>query len=140
MSPSETAHDFRSAILVVPHTGAFEISRKKILNRTAKTHRYHLLFKRFWCLRTESNRRRAGLQPTALPTELPRQIWSTRLDSNQRYVGVAVRSHCPLGHECKWLGWLDSNQRMRESKSLALPLGDTPILVLPTGLEPASPA
>ena len=26
-----------------------------------------------------------------------------------------------------WLGWLDSNQRMWESKSHALPLGDTPI-------------
>ena len=26
-----------------------------------------------------------------------------------------------------WQGWLDSNQRMRESKSLALPLGDTPV-------------
>ena len=26
-----------------------------------------------------------------------------------------------------WLGWLDSNQRMRESKSRALPLGYTPI-------------
>ncbi len=25
-----------------------------------------------------------------------------------------------------WLGWLDSNQRMPESKSGALPLGDTP--------------
>ncbi len=27
----------------------------------------------------------------------------------------------------KWLGWLDSNQRMAESESAALPLGDTPI-------------
>ena len=26
-----------------------------------------------------------------------------------------------------WLGWLDSNQRMRESKSRALPLGYTPM-------------
>ena len=25
-----------------------------------------------------------------------------------------------------WLGWLDSNQRMAESESAALPLGDTP--------------
>ncbi len=29
--------------------------------------------------------------------------------------------------EIKWLGWLDSNQRMTESKSVALPLGYTPI-------------
>ncbi len=28
-----------------------------------------------------------------------------------------------------WLGRLDSNQRVRESKSLALPLGDAPILL-----------
>ena len=29
-----------------------------------------------------------------------------------------------------WLGWLDSNQRMTGSKPVALPLGDTPILLL----------
>ena len=28
-----------------------------------------------------------------------------------------------------WQGWLDSNQRMRESKSLALPLGYTPVFL-----------
>ena len=33
----------------------------------------------------------------------------------------------PPGRQEKWLGRLDSNQRMRESKSLALPLGDTPV-------------
>ncbi len=27
----------------------------------------------------------------------------------------------------KWLGWLGSNQRMQESKSCALPLGDIPM-------------
>lgn len=26
-----------------------------------------------------------------------------------------------------WLGWLDLNQRMTESESVALPLGDTPV-------------
>ena len=37
----------------------------------------------------------------------------------------AVNFHSP---EFKgWQGWLDSNQRMRESKSLALPLGYTPV-------------
>ena len=30
-------------------------------------------------------------------------------------------------HEKSWQGWLDSNQRVRESKSLALPLGYTPV-------------
>ena len=33
----------------------------------------------------------------------------------------------PLRAAWLWLGWLDSNQRMRESKSRALPLGYTPI-------------
>ena len=28
--------------------------------------------------------------------------------------------------QLKWLGWPDSNPRLRESKSRALPLGDTP--------------
>lgn len=31
------------------------------------------------------------------------------------------------GLASKWLGWLDSNQRMLGSKPSALPLGDTPI-------------
>ena len=31
------------------------------------------------------------------------------------------------GYVCFWLGRLDSNQRVRESKSLALPLGDAPM-------------
>ena len=33
-----------------------------------------------------------------------------------------------------WLGRLDSNQRMRESKSLALPLGDTPVRKKKSGI------
>ena len=32
-----------------------------------------------------------------------------------------------LGRRSAWLGRLDSNQRVRESKSLALPLGDAPL-------------
>ena len=39
---------------------------------------------------------------------------------------AAVRQQ-PLTPQAK-LGWLDSNQRMAESKSAALPLGDTPSL------------
>ena len=35
-----------------------------------------------------------------------------------------------------WQGWLDLNQRMRESKSLALPLGYTPIGKRGMGLKP----
>ena len=35
--------------------------------------------------------------------------------------------YAPIRALLYWLGWLDSNQRMRESKSRALPLGYTPI-------------
>ena len=39
-----------------------------------------------------------------------------------------------------WLGWLGSNQRMTESKSVALPLGYTPIRVVgEDGFEPPNP-
>ena len=37
-----------------------------------------------------------------------------------------------------WLGWWDSNPRIKESKSFALPLGYIPIkMVLGEGLEPS---
>jgi hypothetical protein len=43
------------------------------------------------------------------------------------------KEECPKRNLCvealDWLGWLDSNQRITESKSVALPLGDTPILI-----------
>jgi hypothetical protein len=41
----------------------------------------------------------------------------------------------------KWLGYLDSNQGMTESKSVALPLGYTPsIKMVPAkGIEPSTP-
>ena len=35
----------------------------------------------------------------------------------------------PQGRFFYWLGWLDSNQRMPVSKTGALPLGDSPILL-----------
>lgn len=38
-----------------------------------------------------------------------------------------------------WQGWLDLNQRMWESKSHALPLGNIPVVVTPAGIEPAIP-
>ena len=35
----------------------------------------------------------------------------------------------------KWLGWLDSDQRMTESKSVALPLGYTPVSKNKSGVD-----
>ena len=51
---------------------------------------------------------------------------------------VTGRHVRPLHHGTIWLRWQDSNLRMRESKSLALPLGYTPIMVPTTGIEPAT--
>ncbi len=39
-----------------------------------------------------------------------------------------MRLYGPRRIQANWLGWQDSNLRMRESKSRALPLGDTPTL------------
>lgn len=43
--------------------------------------------------------------------------------------GKRKNRQAPDGARRFWLGWRDSNPRMRESKSRALPLGDTPVLV-----------
>ena len=71
--------------------------------------------------RAQSSPRRAGTEQSGISSDddplaqsaeqLPFKQWVR--GSNPRRV--------------KWLGWLDSNQRMRESKSRALPLGDTPM-------------
>ena len=37
------------------------------------------------------------------------------------------RPHCDLSSFNFWLGWRDSNPRVTESESVALPLGDTPV-------------
>lgn len=50
-----------------------------------------------------------------------------------RFVGFAYVLALALSG---WQGWLDSNQRIRESKSLALPLGYTPIWQGRLGIEP----
>ena len=48
-----------------------------------------------------------------------------------------------MAHLIKWLGYLDSNQGVTESKSVALPLGYTPIgthqVVGRDGFEPPNP-
>jgi hypothetical protein len=43
---------------------------------------------------------------------------------------IKRKSLNPLRIKALWLGWLDLNQRMTESKSVALPLGYTPIFDL----------
>ena len=41
---------------------------------------------------------------------------------------MSIHHYVPLFIKiCYWLGWMDSNHRMRESKSRALPLGYTPM-------------
>ena len=39
----------------------------------------------------------------------------------------AKRKATLLGSFSFWLGWMDSNQRMTISETVALPLGDTPL-------------
>ena len=84
----------------------------------------------------ELNHRRPALRAGALPTELPGRIGALGWIRTSDFIGVAVRPFRPLRHECKWLGWLDSNQRMSASKADALPLGDTPIWCRERGSNP----
>ena len=50
---------------------------------------------------------------------------------------VYTSGRCTIRDDA-WQGWLDSNQRVRESKSLALPLGYTPVStgLISEGSEP----
>lgn len=53
--------------------------------------------------------------------------------TNQLFVGPNPNTLNPIkkppqGRFFYWLGWLDSNQRMTVSKTVALPLGDSPML------------
>lgn len=57
-----------------------------------------------------------------LPTIRPEPSWL----SHKRTVANKKTLH--KGELFYWLGWLDSNQRMTIPKTVALPLGDTPIL------------
>ncbi len=71
------------------------------------------------------------LQTCALPLGYAAILWSGRRGSNSRpppWQGGVL----PLNYfrKIKWLGNLDSNQGMTESKSVALPLGYTPIILI----------
>ena len=49
-----------------------------------------------------------------------------RITDCENYESV-TRFYRGLKQKGIWLGWLDLNQRMTESESVALPLGDTPV-------------
>ncbi len=52
------------------------------------------------------------------------------LANARRFLHPGQKQGQPEGCPCFWLGWPDSDRRMRESKSRALPLGYIPILSL----------
>ena len=62
------------------------------------------------------------------PDPLLKRQLLCRLSYRIRVKHLLPINHRPRGRiHGQWQGRLDSNQRMRESKSLALPLGDTPV-------------
>ena len=65
-------------------------------------------------------KRRKPLQLIFLRFTYRLRIWPRVTDESKKSTGTT-------GHlSIFWLGWRDSNPRMRESKSRALPLGDNP--------------
>ena len=64
----------------------------------------------------------------------PNLDWSKNIVTINSFKKTATSISSTLFCNClrKWLGWLDSNQRMQGSKPCALPLGDTPIIRLLT--------
>ena len=64
--------------------------------------------------------------------KVPAKTQRSGFGGERRRSGVSDTCRWRQGERCAacaevWLGWLDSNQRMRESKSRALPLGYTPL-------------
>lgn len=100
-----------------------------------------------WSGRRESNSRHAGWKPAALPAELRPHVWRRDGDSNPggafaptAFQAAAInRSAIPpeivlltlvprvASRGVTWQGRVDSNHRMSESKSDAVPLGYAPI-------------
>ncbi len=64
-------------------------------------------------------------------------ISQMEISSNTKTPSSSRRGH-PFSGIWYWLGRKGSNLRMTESKSVALPLGDSPILGRPMGIEPTS--
>ena len=71
-------------------------TRDILLNRQALC---RLSYRPIWCLRTDLNRRSAGLQPAALPSELPRQmVGRERLELPEGFPdGFTVRAATSYG-------------------------------------------
>ena len=57
-----------------------------------------------------------------------RNVIFTETNSNKENAPIRDLHTEALG----WLGWRDSNSRVTESKSVALPLGDSPIFLIAT--------
>ncbi len=82
-----------------------------------------------WSGQRDSNSRPRPWQGRALPTELcPHLLLVYTL-----FFFVATTDILK-----EWLGYLDSNQGMTESKSVALPLGYTPTMGRSMGIEPTN--
>ena len=76
------------------------------------------------CYKALLQNKRPQANKTARAVFLPHQI-SPHILYNKK--ATRQKSNCFF-----WLGWRDLNSRMTESESVALPLGDTPILFLIT--------
>jgi hypothetical protein len=80
------------------------------------------------------------LQTSALPLGYGATIMERKTGFEPATLALARRYSTTELFPQKWLGYLDSNQRMTESKSVALPLGYNPILFMgrTMGIEPTN--
>ena len=77
--------------------------------------------------------RKKGLEPSRLAAQEPKSCTSANsvISAYSRIQKEWRRTHLLFLMLCSRLGQLDSNQRMQESKSCALPLGDDPLIKYP---------
>ena len=77
--------------------------------------------------------RKKGLEPSRLAAQEPKSCTSANsvISAYSRIQKEWRRAHLLFLMLCSRLGQLDSNQRMQESKSCALPLGDDPLIKYP---------
>ena len=78
----------------------------------------------------ENRREKAVLKTKITSQKFPNLISVSRKRQdrdNHRYKKTGIFRRFQPKNARLWQGWLDSNQRMTESESVALPLGDTPV-------------